>query len=93
MGDPITGVAPLEYVKVLFEQERLPFNEGWRPTEIPTTIASLAVMVGELFSNSPEPLPEGLSVLTEGTVDDVFSGIDPVTGIAVNLTCAVAGLC
>jgi len=25
------GVAPLEWVKIFFEEERLPYNEGWRP--------------------------------------------------------------
>ncbi|GAB7363253.1 hypothetical protein MBLNU230_g3535t1 [Neophaeotheca triangularis] len=92
MGDPVTGVAPLEYVRVLFEEERLPYAEGWRPTKAPTTLPSLAAMVLELFANSPEPLPEGLSVLTEGTVKDVFAGVDPVTNLLVNATCAVTGL-
>lgn len=42
MGDPTTGVAPIEYVRSLFEEERLPYEEGWRPTTEPTTLGSLA---------------------------------------------------
>lgn len=42
MGDPTTGVAPIEYVRALFEEERLPYAEGWTPTVEPTTLASLA---------------------------------------------------
>lgn len=42
MGDPTNGVAPIEYVRALFEEERLPYEEGWRPTTEPTTLTSLA---------------------------------------------------
>ncbi|KUJ18430.1 Cloroperoxidase, partial [Mollisia scopiformis] len=64
MGDPTTGVAPIEYVKSLFEEERLPYEEGWRPTAEPTTLASLAAMIFELNIANGEELPEGLT-LTE----------------------------
>jgi len=38
MGDPLTGVAPKEFVQIFFREERLPIAEGWtRPT---TTITS-----------------------------------------------------
>jgi hypothetical protein len=61
MGDPITGVAPLEYVKIFsvstqtrieatklncgVEEERLPCLEGWRPPTTETKLATLAVIV------------------------------------------------
>ncbi|KAJ7744637.1 Cloroperoxidase [Mycena metata] len=35
MGDPLTGVAPKEFVQIFFREERLPIAEGWtRPTTL-----------------------------------------------------------
>lgn len=79
MGDPKTGIAPVEYIKVLFEQERLPYEEGWRPTAEPTTLSSLAGMIFELNAANGHELPEGLTV-TEGTLKAVLTGLDPITG-------------
>ncbi|KAF2000744.1 Cloroperoxidase [Amniculicola lignicola CBS 123094] len=31
LSNPATGTTPLEFVKIFFEQERLPAKEGWRP--------------------------------------------------------------
>jgi len=67
MGDPVTGVAPLEYVKVFFEQERLPYNEGWRPTAAETNLNTLGAMVLALNLANGEVVPEGL-LLTTNTV-------------------------
>lgn len=64
MSDPVSGKANVEYVKTLFEQEKLPFEQGWRPSAVPITLASLGVMVAELYGVSPEPIPEGLKILT-----------------------------
>jgi hypothetical protein len=64
MGDPVTGRAKVEYVRTLFEQERLPFEQGWRPSKAPVTLVSLGLMVVELFGNSPKPVPEGLRIVT-----------------------------
>ncbi|KAI4917874.1 uncharacterized protein J4E92_008811 [Alternaria infectoria] len=63
MGDPVTGKAKLEYVRSMFEQEKLPFELGWRPSVLPTTLVSLGLMVVELQSSGPEPLPEGLKIV------------------------------
>ena len=79
MGDPTTGVAPVNYVNVLFEEERLPYAEGWRPTVAPTTLASLAAMVLELNLASGEEIPEGL-IVSEHTLQAVLMGLDAVTG-------------
>lgn len=64
MDDPITGVAPLEYVKIIsvcplnrieatklihgIEEEHLLYLEGWRPLTTETNIATLATMVVRL---------------------------------------------
>jgi hypothetical protein len=79
MGDPITGVAPIEYVRALFEEERLPYAEGWKPTTQTTTLATLGAMALELNAANGEVLPEGL-ILGESSLRAVFKGLDPITG-------------
>ncbi|KAH8784745.1 Chloroperoxidase, partial [Hyaloscypha finlandica] len=37
LGDPKEGKIPVEYLRVLFEEERVPFKEGWRRSEKPIT--------------------------------------------------------
>jgi hypothetical protein len=63
MSDPVSGKAKIEYVKSLFEKEKLPVELGWRPSPAPITLASLGVMVTELYAVSPEPLPEGTKIV------------------------------
>jgi len=99
MGDPVTGSAPVDFVNILFEQERLPYQEGWRPTVAPTTLGSLAQMVTELNIANGEEIPEGL-IVSEHTLKAVLIGLDAVTGDISNaalyakakLTGAVAAL-
>lgn len=54
MGDPTTGVAPVKYVRSLFEEERLPYEEGWRPTKEPTTLGSLSASEFPVFVSTRE---------------------------------------
>jgi hypothetical protein len=56
------GVAKVEYVRSLFEEERLPYDLGWRVTPEPITLASLGEQVFQLYTASPEPVPEGEKV-------------------------------
>lgn len=93
MGDPSTGVAPLEYVKVLFEQERLPYAEGWRVPAAETSLLSVGNMIGRLYAASPEPLNEAFETVTMQQVRNAFGGKDPVTGVVRTLSCALAGSC
>lgn len=96
MGDPITGVAPLDYVKIFFgkqldlcnrdggllglEEERLPYNEGWRPTTTQTNLNTLGAMILALNAASGEVLPEGL-LITTNTLKFAFGGYNPITGV------------
>ncbi|KAK4618915.1 putative sterigmatocystin biosynthesis peroxidase stcC [Fulvia fulva] len=82
LGDPTSGVAPVKYIKTFFEQERLPYEEG-----------CVGNMIFRLYGASPEPLPEGLEVLTIGAYRDVIAGFNPVTSILRNATCALARPC
>ena len=60
LSDPLSGRAPLAYVRSLFEHERLPFALGWRPSRTTITLASVQVMMQELQALSPEPLAQGM---------------------------------
>lgn len=99
MGDPVTGSAPVDFVQSLFEEERLPYEEGWRPTVEPTTLTSLGAMIVELNLANGEEVPEGL-ILGTHSLQAVLTGLDPVTGEVENaalyavaqLTGAVANL-
>ncbi|KAK6007100.1 hypothetical protein QM012_006108 [Aureobasidium pullulans] len=79
MGDPVTGVAPLEYVRSLFEEERLPYELGWQPPQTTTTLASLGAMVLELNAASGEQVPEGI-ILGENSLKAVLIGLNAATG-------------
>ncbi|KAH0368592.1 Cloroperoxidase, partial [Aureobasidium melanogenum] len=99
MGDPTTGVAPLEYVRSLFEEEKLPYELGWQPPQETTSLASLAAMVVELNAASGEQVPEGI-ILGENSLKAVFIGINAATGeiedntlhTLANLTGALSGV-
>jgi len=92
MGDPTTGVAPVKYVKSLFEKERLPYELGWTPPTGETNLPSLGAMIAKLELANPSVLAEGLS-LGEGSLRDVLQLINPLTGKVANLTCALEGNC
>jgi len=83
MGDPTTGVAPVPYVRSLFEKERLPYELGWRPTVEPTTLNSLGAMLFALNLANGEPVPEGL-IVGEHSLKAALIGLDAVTGDVVN---------
>lgn len=61
-ADDATGVTRVDWVRELFEQERLPYDLGWRPRAQPITVASLGQMVFELYTISPSAVPEGKKV-------------------------------
>lgn len=61
-SDDISGVTRLDWVKALFEEERLPYDLGWRPRKEPITVGSLGLMVFNLFNASPQKVPEGKKI-------------------------------
>ncbi|KAJ7478663.1 Cloroperoxidase [Mycena galericulata] len=42
MGDPITGVAPKDFVQIFFREERLPIEEGWTRSTTLITSTTMA---------------------------------------------------
>ncbi|KAJ7115153.1 Cloroperoxidase [Mycena epipterygia] len=52
MGDPLTGIAPKNFVQIFFREERLPIAEGWtRPTTLITS-TSMAAMTNIIIAAS-----------------------------------------
>lgn len=53
-GDPVEGNARQDWINIWFEQERMPFEEGWNATQRSTiTAASLDAMVTKLNATAP----------------------------------------
>ncbi|KAL4897148.1 Cloroperoxidase [Aspergillus ambiguus] len=44
-GEGVFRRLPVEYAKAVFQEERLPLNEGWRPRWIPLMISELIILV------------------------------------------------
>ncbi|KAJ7574121.1 Cloroperoxidase [Mycena floridula] len=57
MGDPLTGVAPKNFVNIFFREERLPLEEGWtRPTVAinGTTLAPMSSIILKASEWTPD---------------------------------------
>lgn len=57
-----TGVTRIDWFREPFEQERLPYELGWRPRAQLITGTSLGQMVFQLFNISPSKVPEGKKI-------------------------------
>jgi hypothetical protein len=88
-SDPLSGKAKVEYVRSLFEKEKLPFELGWRPSVLPITLPSLGAMIVELQASSPEPLPEGVKIVAD-SYKDVFIAVAGGSNILGNLTAGIS---
>ncbi|KAF2802917.1 Cloroperoxidase [Mytilinidion resinicola] len=53
MVDPADGGTKVEFVRTLFEEERLPYKEGWRPPKAQINGASLASTILQLALATP----------------------------------------
>ncbi|EIN04231.1 heme-thiolate peroxidase [Punctularia strigosozonata HHB-11173 SS5] len=49
MSAPIIAMAPQSFVNMLFEQEKLPFELGWKPSVVQTNFATLAATVAQIL--------------------------------------------
>jgi len=59
-GDPVTGVATTKWVNVFFEEERLPYAEGWTTRTEETNLTSLGAMAQKVMAATPAfALPPG----------------------------------
>lgn len=86
MGDPTAnGVARLDFIRMLFEKEKLPYELGWRPAKNEVNLSTLGAQVFQLASQSPEPVPEGL-VVTAHSYKDVIELVLEGQHLIGNLT-------
>ncbi|KAF9069840.1 Peroxidase, family 2-domain-containing protein [Rhodocollybia butyracea] len=56
MGNVTTGAAPKKFVQILFEQERLPIEEGWHRSEVPImddNFGTLIMAIGKATTWAP----------------------------------------
>ncbi|KAF2032269.1 Cloroperoxidase [Setomelanomma holmii] len=56
--DSKTNKASVEWIDIFFREERMPYNEGWRPVN-PISGLSIAQTVLQLALHTPEKLPAG----------------------------------
>jgi len=62
LGDPKNGKMPVEYLKILVEEERLPYEEGWRPAAHPITPKGLSLSIFTLMEANEHKLAEAEEV-------------------------------
>ena len=77
LGDPTTGTGPLDYVRILFEQERIPYNEGWRTPKTEIELANTLAMVNKIAASNGEIKQEG--DITDAALAKALLGLDETT--------------
>jgi len=74
LGSPKEGKIPLEYLRVLFQEERVPYNEGWRPVEKPLTQMDMTHLIFSLIKANEHKAAEASDV-GFGTVHAVTEAV------------------
>ncbi|KAF4636354.1 heme-thiolate peroxidase [Cudoniella acicularis] len=77
LGSPEEGKIPLKYLRVLFEDERLPFKEGWRPSERPITQNDMNHMIFSLIKANEHKAAEAAEVGL-GTIHAVENAVTSI---------------
>lgn len=88
-GSDATGVTRVDWVRSLFEKEKLPVALGWTPRAEPITIPSLGQMVMELFNASPQKVPEGQKI-AQDSYKNVFEVLVGGSEVLNNITGGLA---
>ncbi|KAF9262646.1 Cloroperoxidase [Marasmius fiardii PR-910] len=52
MGNPMTGIAPKQFVNIFFREERMPLAEGWKKSSVPVTGQTDGPLFGAIFQGS-----------------------------------------
>ncbi|KAL6712353.1 hypothetical protein ACN47E_000230 [Coniothyrium glycines] len=66
LRDPVTKLAKVDWIKIFFRQERLPYNEGWRPVNridgfsVAQDTLQLALLTPEKAQGAAEEAPKAL---------------------------------
>nr|POF17963.1 putative sterigmatocystin biosynthesis peroxidase stcc [Quercus suber] len=85
MGSAESGVTNVRYIRSMFEQEKLPYSLGWRPSKDAITLETLGTMILELDAVNPAALPEGVTVLAD-SYKDLFEVLVGGSNALNNLT-------
>jgi len=62
LGDPKDGKIPIQYIKTLVEEERLPYEEGWRPSPRPITQSDMNHLILSLVTANDKKAEEASEV-------------------------------
>ncbi|KAI9047379.1 hypothetical protein LZ554_008825 [Drepanopeziza brunnea f. sp. 'monogermtubi'] len=84
LGGPEDGKVPLEYLKVLVEQERVPFKEGWRPLKQPLSQSQMNHLIFSLMAANEHKAAEAAGVGL-GTMHAVTNAVTSVLPTHCNL--------
>jgi len=74
LGDPKNGKIPVEYLKIVVEEERLPYEEGWRSAAHPITLEDLTHSIFNLIHANEHKSAEA-SEVGLGTVHAVQNAV------------------
>nr|GAT52299.1 predicted protein [Mycena chlorophos] len=66
MGNATTGVAPKQFVDILFREERLPFLEGWTPSPVLITLDLLGPIVTAMVEGSNWTATQSCEPIVQG---------------------------
>ncbi|KAJ7579896.1 Cloroperoxidase [Mycena floridula] len=75
-GDPITGVAPKEFVNIFFREERMPIEEGWKRPNVSinrATAGPLTAIISQASEWSPNPNQIPSVTLVTDSAGDVMT--------------------
>jgi len=93
MSNPINSSAPIAYIKTLFEEEKLPYELGWRPSSEPVNLLTLGAYILDLFAENPDAVAEGAELTVDSYADlvEVLIGGSEVLGNLTNGISKVLG--
>jgi len=74
LGDPKDGKIPIQYLKTLVEEERLPYKEGWRPSVKPITQSDMNHLILSLVKANDKKAEEAHEVGL-GTIHAVTAAV------------------
>ncbi|KMW67538.1 hypothetical protein BDDG_12174 [Blastomyces dermatitidis ATCC 18188] len=70
-GNPDTGHPQVDWIRIFFEQERLPYDEGWERPSKQTNAVTLAPLVAKLMVAGGQIVPEAYAkVVAEAGADE-----------------------
>ncbi|EER41264.1 conserved hypothetical protein [Histoplasma capsulatum H143] len=78
-GNPDTGNPRVDWIRIFFEHERLPYLEGWQRPSKQTNALTLAPLIAKLMIAGGEVLPETL-MMVENTLGKILTG-KPIEGL------------